>query len=148
MPLTLVRLSSFFLSSPSLFQLPDITLWLFCIFFPLVMDMRSLRLQQALRCLQPPLLLPLQLLLLRVLVPFLSPKSSLIFVMNSFPHFVHPLRHISCFSLGPILVEVAPPSRFEVCSSSATVPNPMSDAVAFFIRFNQPEVNDHDPTNF
>ena len=33
-------------------------------------------------------------------------------------------------------------------SSSATVPNPMSEATAFFIRLDQPEVNDLDPTDF
>ena len=46
------------------------------------------------------------------------------------------------------LVVVASTSRFEVGSSSATVPNPVSKAAAFFAWFNQAETNDLDPANF
>ena len=37
------------------------------------------------------------------------------------------------------------PSQFEVGSSSATISDPVSEAPSFFIRFNQPEVNDLSP---
>ena len=33
-------------------------------------------------------------------------------------------------------------------SSSATIPNPTNEAVAFFTRFDQPEVNDLGPADF
>ncbi|XP_075656684.1 uncharacterized protein LOC142626859 [Castanea sativa] len=39
-------------------------------------------------------------------------------------------------------------SQFEVGSSSATVPDPASEATAFFTRFDQHEVNDLDPADF
>ena len=68
--------------------------------------------------------------------------------MNLFLCFVHPSCHISCFSPGPIPVEMAPPSRFEVGNSFATVLDPTSEATTIFIRFDQPEVNDLDLTDF
>ena len=40
------------------------------------------------------------------------------------------------------------PSQFEVGSSSATVLDLASEVVAFFTRFDQPEVNDLDPADF
>ena len=43
---------------------------------------------------------------------------------------------------------VAPSSRFEVGSNSATVPNPASKTAAFFIQFDQAETNDLDPVDF
>ena len=43
---------------------------------------------------------------------------------------------------------MAPPSQFEVGSNSAIVPNPMSEVVAFFIRFDQSEVNDLELVDF
>ncbi|XP_030954530.1 uncharacterized protein LOC115977040 isoform X2 [Quercus lobata] len=49
---------------------------------------------------------------------------------------------------GPILTGVTAPSQFEVDSSSATIPDPTSEAAAFFTRFDQPEVNDLDPADF
>ena len=33
-------------------------------------------------------------------------------------------------------------------SSSATVPNPVGEAATFFVHFDQPEINDLDPTDF
>ena len=39
-------------------------------------------------------------------------------------------------------------SQFEVGSSSVVVPDPVGEAAAFFARFNQPEINDLDPTDF
>ena len=50
--------------------------------------------------------------------------------------------------LGPTPIKVAPSFQFEVGSSSAIVPNPVSEAVAFFIRFDQPKTNDLDPSDF
>ena len=38
-------------------------------------------------------------------------------------------------------------SRFEVGSSSTTIPNPTSEDAIFFIRFDQPETNDLDPAD-
>ncbi|XP_050271872.1 uncharacterized protein LOC126715345 isoform X3 [Quercus robur] len=49
---------------------------------------------------------------------------------------------------GPILTGVAAPSQFEVDNNSTTVPDPASEAAAFFTRFDQPEVNDLDPADF
>ena len=43
---------------------------------------------------------------------------------------------------------MGPSSRFKVGSSSATVPDLASEAVAFFIQFDQPETNDLDPVDF
>lgn len=79
---------------------------------------------------------------------FLSPISSLIFVMNLFLCFVYPSCFISCFSPGPTLIEVAPFYWFKVGSSSAIVCDPASEAATFFIWFNQPEVNDLCPIDF
>ena len=39
-------------------------------------------------------------------------------------------------------------SQFEVGSSFAVVPDPMGEAAAFFAHFNQPKINDLDPTDF
>lgn len=51
-----------------------------------------------------------------------------------------------CASLtGPLLTV---PSQFEVGSSSATIPDPVSEAATFFAHFDQPKVNDLGPTDF
>ena len=55
-------------------------------------------------------------------------RSLCLFVVNSY------------FFLGPTPVEVAPPSRFEVGSSSTTVLDPTSEATSFFIRFVLPHL--------
>ena len=55
----------------------------------------------------------------------------------------HTMLHV--FLVGPLPTA---PFQFEVDSSSATVPNSVSEAVAFFARFDQSEVNDLDPRNF
>ena len=68
--------------------------------------------------------------------------------MDSFLHFVHPSCYISCFFPGPTPVKVPPSSWFEVGSSSTTIPDPLSKAATFFIRFDQPETNDLDPADF
>ena len=52
---------------------------------------------------------------------------------------------ISYLLPGSILTAL---SQFEVGNNSATIPDPMSKAAAFFTRFNQPKVNDLDPANF
>ena len=49
------------------------------------------------------------------------------------------------FLIGPLPTT---PSQFEVGSSFATIPNLVSEAIAFFTRFDQPEVNDLGPTEF
>ena len=49
------------------------------------------------------------------------------------------------FLIGPLPTA---PSRFKVGGSSTTVPNPMSEVVAFLTLFDQPEVNDLDPVDF
>ena len=43
------------------------------------------------------------------------------------------------FLIGPLPTA---PSQFEVGNSSATISDPISEAAAFFTRFDQPEVND------
>ena len=43
---------------------------------------------------------------------------------------------------------MAAPSQFEVGSSSAIVLDPVSEATTFFVRFDQPEVNDLDLADF
>ena len=53
--------------------------------------------------------------------------------------------HTSHFLLGPFPTIH---SQFEMSSSSATVPNPVSEAIAFFTCFDQLKVNDLDPANF
>ena len=53
-----------------------------------------------------------------------------------------------CSLLGPSLVEVALTSWFEIGSNSATVPDPVSEAAAFFTCFDQAETNDLDPLDF
>ena len=40
------------------------------------------------------------------------------------------------------------PSQFEVGSSSATIPDPVSKTAAFFTCYDQLEVNDLDPADF
>ena len=55
----------------------------------------------------------------------------------------HTMLHV--FLAGPLLTAHF---QFEVGSSSGTVPNLVSEAVAFFARFDQFEVNDLDPANF
>ena len=53
---------------------------------------------------------------------------------------------ISCaFLIGPLPTA---PSQFEVGNSSATIPDPVSEATAFFTRFDQSEVNDLGPVEF
>ena len=49
------------------------------------------------------------------------------------------------FLIGPLPTA---PYQFEVGSSSGTVPDPVSEAAAFFAHFDQPKVNDLDPTDF
>ena len=49
------------------------------------------------------------------------------------------------FLIGPLPTT---PSQFEVGSSFVTISNPMSEAVALFTRFDQPEVNDLGPVQF
>ena len=53
-----------------------------------------------------------------------------------------------CSLLGPSLVEVAPTSWFEIGSNSATIPDPVSEAAAFFTCFDQVETNDLDLSDF
>ena len=55
----------------------------------------------------------------------------------------HTMLHV--FLIGPLPTA---PSRFEVGGGSTTVPNPMSEVVAFLTLFDQPEVNDLDPVDF
>ena len=52
---------------------------------------------------------------------------------------------ISCLLLGPILTA---PSQFEEGSNSATVPDLVSEAMAFFTYFDKPEVNDLNLADF
>ena len=59
--------------------------------------------------------------------------------MDSFLHFVCPSCYISCSFLGPTSIKVPLSSRFEVGSNSAIVPDLVSEATAFFIRFYQLE---------
>ena len=54
----------------------------------------------------------------------------------------------SCSLLGLSLVEVAPTSWFEIGSNSATIPDHVSEATAFFTCFDQVETNDPDPLDF
>ena len=55
---------------------------------------------------------------------------------------------ILCFFLGPSLAEVAPTFWFEIGSNFAIVPDPMSESIAFFTRFNQAKTNDLDLADF
>ena len=55
----------------------------------------------------------------------------------------HNMLHV--FLTGPLPTAL---SQFEVGSSSATVPDPVSEATAFFARFDQPRVNDLDLADF
>ena len=54
----------------------------------------------------------------------------------------HTMLHV--FLTSPLCTA---PSQFEVGSSSATIPNPVSEATTFFAHFDQSEVNDLDPAN-
>lgn len=62
--------------------------------------------------------------------------------------FLVDLCSILYFFSGPTFVEVAPSFRFEVVSSSATIPDPASEVIAFFIQFDQFETNDLDLVDF
>ena len=53
--------------------------------------------------------------------------------------------HAPCFLLGPLPIV---PSQFEVGSNSATISDTVSEVATFFTHFDQPEVNDLDPTDF
>ena len=53
-----------------------------------------------------------------------------------------------CSLLGSSLVEVASTFWFEIGSNSATIPNPVSEAAAFFTCFDQVETNDLDLLDF
>ena len=55
----------------------------------------------------------------------------------------HTMLHV--FLTGPLPIAL---SQFEVGSSSATVPDSVNEDAAFFARFDQPGVNDLDPTDF
>ena len=55
----------------------------------------------------------------------------------------HTMLHV--FLIGPLPTA---PSRFKVGGNSATVPNPVSEAVAFLTRFDQPEINELDLVDF
>ena len=55
----------------------------------------------------------------------------------------HTILHV--FLIGPLFIT---PFQFEVGSSSTTIPNLVSEAVAFFAYFDQPEVNVLDPADF
>ena len=67
------------------------------------------------------------------------------FIMN-FSFSLYGFSHcVSCSLLGPVLIAS---SQFEVCGNFATVPNPMSEAVALFTCFDQPKVNDLDLADF
>ena len=55
----------------------------------------------------------------------------------------HTMLHV--FLTGPLPIAL---SQFEVGSSSATVPDSVSEDAAIFSRFDQPGVNDFDPTDF
>ena len=67
------------------------------------------------------------------------------FIINSSFSLYGFSHHALCSLSGLVLTA---PSQFEVGSSSATIPNPMSEAVAFFTRFDQPEVNDLNLADF
>ena len=82
---------------------------------------------------------------------FLSPVPFLIFIIGFTPLLCLSLVNscsISYFFPGPTPVEVAPSFQFEVGSNFAIVPDPASEATTFFIRFNQPETNGLNPSNF
>ena len=79
----------------------------------------------------------------------LSSIKTFVIVPISFLHFLLKGLYRALYSLlGPSSIEVAPPSRFEIGSSSATVPNPVSEAAAFFAHFEQVETNDFDLADF
>nr|POE80513.1 hypothetical protein CFP56_04871 [Quercus suber] len=80
----------------------------------------------------------------RVLHPRLNSWVSLVSAVPSMPVFVLPKAPIIT-GPGPLLTV---PSQFEVGSSSATIPNHVSEATAFFAHFDQPEVNDLGPADF
>ena len=77
---------------------------------------------------------------------FLFPYLLLHFFLVSLSFLDHGFSyHALCLMLGPLLTVH---SQFEAGSSSVTVPDPVSEAVAFFTRFDKPEVNDLDPADF
>lgn len=88
-----------------------------------------------------------------------GPSNFLTFVLSSIKAFTIAFTSLLCLFLmnlcctlcsfsGLSLVEVALTSWFEVGSSFATIPNPMSEVVAFFTQFNQAKTNDLDPVDF
>ena len=73
------------------------------------------------------------------------------FIIKSIPSFCLFLVNSCCalyFFSGSTFVEVALTSQFEVGSSSTTVPDLASEAASFFARFDLPETNDLDPSDF
>ena len=76
-----------------------------------------------------------------------STKIFIIALISFLLLFVTGLCCTSCSLSGSSLIEVAPTFRFEVGSSFATIPNPVSKAAIFFTRFNHVETNDLDPSD-
>ena len=82
---------------------------------------------------------------------FFSRVPPLIFIIGFIPSLCVSLvnsRSISYYFSSPTPIEVASSSWFEVGSNSTTVPDPVSEATAFFIQFDQPKTNDLDPMDF
>ena len=69
-------------------------------------------------------------------------SASLLFSCHFFFHFALRFPFFFFFLVGP---PPTIPSQFEAGSSSAAVPD---DAASFFVRFDQPEVNDLGPADF
>ena len=70
-------------------------------------------------------------------------------MLVSFLHF-H-ARGLYCalnFLSSPAPAKGAPSTRFEISSSSAAVPNPVSEATTFFAHFEQVVTNDLDLADF
>ena len=89
----------------------------------------------------------------------MSPRNFFTLVLSSIKIFVVAFISFLCLFLtglcyalcslsGSSPNEVAPTFRFEVGSSSATIPDPVSEAIAFFTRFDQAETNNLGPLNF
>lgn len=55
---------------------------------------------------------------------------------------------ISIISLGSLPTEGTPSATFEIRSSSATIPNPVSKATALFICSDQTKMNNLNPADF
>lgn len=67
----------------------------------------------------------------------------------SFTRFLFRGLYCTLYSLsGSSPAKVAPTSRFEIDSSSTTVPNPVSEVDAFFVHFEQAETNNLDAADF